>query len=121
MKLIPALIQHPYPGNGRYLGFVYTFCLFGADAHNFRMLYTMELSHLLLLHPLLLVILVPSELTFLTGTCVLLPCPLPQSSTLLGSAPTFILLVSSSFLACLHILCHDFAFDHVAGSVVPSR
>jgi hypothetical protein len=80
MKLIPLLIQHTYPGNGRYLGFVYTFCLFGADVHNFCMLYKMEWSHFLLLHLLLLVILVPLELTFPTGTCVVLPCPLPRST-----------------------------------------
>jgi hypothetical protein len=86
MKLIPVLIQHTYPGNGRYLGFVCT-----------RMLYKMELSHLLLLHLLLLVIMVPPEPTFSTGTCVLLPCPLPQSSTPFGSALTFFLLVLLPF------------------------
>jgi hypothetical protein len=80
-----------YLGSVGYWGFVYIFCLYDADVHNFHMPYKMELSFLRLLRLFSLVILVLWEQPFLIGKCVRLPCPLPPSSTLFGSAYLFFL------------------------------
>ncbi len=113
--------QHTYLGSVCYLGFVYIFCLFNADVHNFHMPCKMELSFLWLLCSFSLPILVLWELPFWTGSCVLLPCLLPLSSTLFGSALTFFSLVSSSFLAFPHTPCPFLRFDHVAGIIALFR
>jgi hypothetical protein len=121
MKQIPVLFQHTYLGSVGYWVFVYIFCLYDADVHNFRIPYKMELTFLRLLRLFSLVILVLWEQPFSIGKCVLSPCPIPPSSTPFGSALTFFLPVSSSFLAFPHIPCLFFVFDQVAGSTAPSR
>ena len=119
MKLIPVLFQHTYLGSACYSGFPYIFCLFDADVHNFRMPYKTKLSFLPLLRLFSLVILILLELPFSIGKYALSPCPLPLLPTLSGSALTFFLLVSSSFLAFPHTFCRFVGVDHAAGGTAP--
>jgi hypothetical protein len=118
MKQIPVLFQHLYLGSVGYWGFVYIFCLYDADVHNFHMPYKMELSFRRLLCSFSLVILVLWEQPFLIGKCVLSPSLVlaprrNRTTTALFSTVIFLLLYRPNAIwterlylrRCLNILC----------------